>query len=291
MFLCQNGNSSIGILTTITEVIISLLVIYTLTKHVLYQINKSKRENYDILLISISLSYLIITVYSLIIKESYTIDILMSLIKFILIIILAGSLIFQYLIKNERNTIRYFKYIMITFGLFLLLFIFWYLTSLFSNDNYSQCTNKLDKTIVLVSFLVGLSSISFMVYNFMKESSSDHSFSMINEEYYHLDLLLVKQFKTIQKTEKYYLVILISSFFSSFLDFFIMFLYRNDLNSSNDTSSEPLCKIYYSVLNISHTVICVFSFFIKDILPFLSVALIMSIKPQDQSSKAFIELT
>ena len=294
MLLCQLLNTKMGKISLVIEIILSAYILYLQYKQLRDQLNKSERENFDILLLFISIFYLLSNIYSLAISESFLIDTLSNLFIFLLVLVISCSLLFQYLIKKENKTIKYFKYTIYFISSLLLFLLIWFLIKLIKNNTYSQCDDNLNKTIVLLSFIICTISIGFIIYNLMKENINDNSFSMICDEYYHLNILLLKQFKQIQKAQRYYMFVLFSLFMSSFIEFFILFLY-NPLSEENNSTIEinqPFCYFYSKVNNISQSIICFLNFFIKDILPALTINIILVVKPHSEiGSKAFIEMT
>lgn len=163
-------------------------------------------------------------------------------------------------------------------------------------SNY--CDNYLAKTVILVSFISSFITGSILFYNIIRSNSYSNKISIICDEYYQMDLLLMKQFRNIYKHQKYYIYILAFCIVSSFIDFFLIFLKNNESVISNKTieninnlvSYDSNCVIYTNIKTIKTSVICITMFFIHHILPALSILWINSLKVEENLRTAFNEI-
>lgn len=332
MRICGSNKSFLESCSWFFEIFLTLYINYILSKFIRSKLRYLNKDYLDIILLSISSFQLSINILEFIFSSNFVFDFLIFMAKLHIVTLITGCLYFQILINKARFAVRYLKYYIILVLVldFILSAMFFY--QLFISEEFSFCYNSLFLLIIgvgvfLSGFLV-IYGIYTSLYDTIKEDTS--SFNLLCDEFYHLNLHIKKQLKTINKNQKYYFAILTICFISLLLDFISLIIGKNELinfkdaikdnktysnvnyNSSieynsidssfyNNTNSESTlesefikyasCSMIGKLTDPIDILFCLLLYLMKDLLVSIVILLIGIIKPSNnESSQAFIDI-
>lgn len=305
MFNCNSSGTTLSQILFGIELIFIGCIIVSIKKMIGRIMEKSNKEHFDMILLSMCGLHLILTVYCLIFSFSFLVDTADNLIKLNFMSVVCGCLLFQYLMRTQKEALKYFKrYCIIILALDSFILVAAILILLFTEDS-PKCNNFLSTLVAIISFTIASATALYLLYAFLYDKVSTHSnkFMLFKNEEHHMDLLMIKQFSNIQKMQRYLLYILGFWIASWIIEIFAL-LFSNDFQqsqtkaglSSADTAIQDAfdysgaCVLISRLDSVGKAIICFFVFLVKDLLPSLAVTLSISLKPETNSSNAFIEM-
>ena len=293
MRICGYGSNYYHNINWGIEFGICFYFIYLLIKLLKNKYESLIRSEFDKGILYLSLSNIFFVLIGLFVN-SKIVEFINLMIKFEISIVLAGSLLFEFLIYNAKFAVRYLKYyvLVITFAnLFFIVQFFYQYTE--QKSNKLDCGISTFFNIIYIVFIIYFTIFMFILCpdpkKYFKSNQKCYNY-IVTDEYTALNNHLKRQFKVIHKLQKYYFLVVILSIISFALDFYVL---DNPIEVETFNNKNIIKEIKCSVLNnddISSCLICFILFIIKDIAITFSLILITISKPTNsESNQAFLD--